>query len=152
MQLRGIPVVAPLLALVVSILGYASAQGSTGTVIAGPQTIPCTLITGTAFITWWRVAYDNGTRGWVAEDFLKKSPAIQILPDLQLSVASTNATSAQITATARANLRVVLLESQDLTTWTPLATNTLSVAGATSFTRSTPAFYRAELLLPDTAP
>ena len=131
-----------------------TAQGTKGTLIAGPTTIGCTLISGTSWITWWRVAFDNGARGWVAEDFIMKSPAIQSAPGVELSVGLAAAATAQINVTSLPNARVALEETVDFRNWTALATNTLSTNGLTSFSRPTVdgRYYRARLQLPDTAP
>jgi hypothetical protein len=129
-------------------------QGTAGTLIAGPMTMACGLIAGTSYITWWRVAFPGGARGWVAEDFLAKAPAVQAAPQVGLSVALIAVDAVRINATGRANVRVVLEESGDFKTWSDAATNTFSTDGLASFSRTTgdERFYRARMVLPDTAP
>jgi hypothetical protein len=123
------------------------------TLIDGPQTVACTLISGTSFVTWWRIAADNGARGWVAEDFLRKTPSLQSDSTLNLSIAGSSLL--QIAAASRANLRVALETSTNLTNWIALATNTISTNGATTFNLNATddrRNFRARLLLPDRAP
>lgn len=131
-----------------------TAQGTKGTLIAGPTTIACTLISGSSWITWWRVAFDTGARGWVAEDFIIKSPAVQNAPVVELSVSLAAAATVQIRVSSLPNASVALEESMDFRNWIPLATNTLATNGLTSFSRPTVdgRYYRARLQLPDTAP
>ena len=50
--------------------------GSLGQVKSGPQTVPCELVAGTSHSTWWEIEFENGERGWVVEDFLKRIPQI----------------------------------------------------------------------------
>jgi hypothetical protein len=132
-----------------------TALGAKGTLIDGPSA-PC-LLNGT-YYTWWRVALDNGARGWIAEEFLKKVPAAQTDPTLNLSIDLTTASTpfnTQITAATRANLRIVFEESTTLSAWTPVLTNAANTNGIASFTTPTAPderHFRARLMLPDTLP
>lgn len=49
--------------------------GSLGVVVNGPERPVCSLASPNTYMTWWEVQFSNGTRGWVAEDFIQLTNA-----------------------------------------------------------------------------
>ncbi len=47
--------------------------GTSGRIIEGPRRPPCSLASGQAYLTWWKVTYAEGTEGWTVEDHLRRS-------------------------------------------------------------------------------